>query len=248
MCRVGTARGNPSRTRRCAAGPRVQLGSPRAVPSLHTSHGLPRTSSSRCALRRYERAAARSGNFRNRRAGECRHRGQDECVSEPRARNPASARLRSLLALPLLREDSILDIIVGDRDKVGGIRSEGRRSPEGVCDAVALAIRQWGSFREIKTKSGEIETANRHKSEFITNMSHELRRRSTRSSVSPRCWPSGDVGESRQAGRSKWPTFSNHEYRSRSSTTSSISPRSRRDAWELKSRATWTPRRSSRTR
>src|SRR5262245_38788853 len=90
---------------------------------------------------------------------------------------PVLARLgyRSILAVPLLREERI----------VGGLgvwrRATGSFSPEVVillqtfATQSALAIQNARLFREIEEKSRQIEAANRHKSEFLANMSHELR-------------------------------------------------------------------------
>ncbi|HET7031688.1 MAG TPA: GAF domain-containing protein, partial [Casimicrobiaceae bacterium] len=82
---------------------------------------------------------------------------------------------RSLLAVPLLREDHVLGGLVVHR------RSAGPFSPQ-VIDLLktfaaqsALAIQNARLFREIEAKSRELETASRHKSEFLANMSHELR-------------------------------------------------------------------------
>ncbi|HET7096525.1 MAG TPA: GAF domain-containing protein, partial [Casimicrobiaceae bacterium] len=82
---------------------------------------------------------------------------------------------RSLLAVPLLREDHLLGGLVVNR------RSAGAFSPQ-VIDLLktfaaqsALAIQNARLFREIEEKSRQLETASRHKSEFLANMSHELR-------------------------------------------------------------------------
>ena len=82
---------------------------------------------------------------------------------------------RSLVAVPLLREERIM----------GGL-SIFRRTPGSFAPAVVnllqtfatqsvLAIQNARLFREIEDKSRQIEAANRHKSEFLANMSHELR-------------------------------------------------------------------------
>ena len=82
---------------------------------------------------------------------------------------------RSVLAVPLLREDHLLGALAVNR------RSPGEFAPE-VIDLLktfatqsALAIQNARLFREIEDKGRQLETASRHKSEFLANMSHELR-------------------------------------------------------------------------
>jgi GAF domain-containing protein len=83
--------------------------------------------------------------------------------------------MRSLLAIPLVREDRLfggLVILRRDRgafppDVVATLRTLGAQS--------VLAIQNARLFREIEQKSRELETASQHKSEFLANMSHELR-------------------------------------------------------------------------
>jgi GAF domain-containing protein len=82
---------------------------------------------------------------------------------------------RSLLAVPLLREEKIMGGLTIFR------RTPGSFAPEVVnllltfATQSVLAIQNARLFREIEEKSREIEAANRHKSEFLANMSHELR-------------------------------------------------------------------------
>jgi GAF domain-containing protein len=82
---------------------------------------------------------------------------------------------RSLLAVPLLREDRLIGGLAVNR------KTPGEFSPE-VVDLLrtfaaqsALAIQNARLFREIEAKSHELEVASRHKSQFLANMSHELR-------------------------------------------------------------------------
>jgi len=82
---------------------------------------------------------------------------------------------RSLLAVPLLREDHLLGGLSVNR------KSAGEFSPE-VIDLLktfatqsALAIQNARLFREIEEKGRQLGIASQHKSEFLANMSHELR-------------------------------------------------------------------------
>jgi GAF domain-containing protein len=82
---------------------------------------------------------------------------------------------RSLLAVPLLREDRLLGGLVVNRKRAGQFAPEVIELLKTFATQSALAIQNARLFREIEQKSRELETASRHKSEFLANMSHELR-------------------------------------------------------------------------
>ena len=90
---------------------------------------------------------------------------------------PMLARLgyRSVLAVPLLREERILGALTVWRKESGSFSSEIVNLLQTFASQSALAIQNARLFREIEEKSQQIEAANRHKSEFLANMSHELR-------------------------------------------------------------------------
>jgi signal transduction histidine kinase len=90
---------------------------------------------------------------------------------------PVLARLgyRSVLAVPLLREERILGALTVWRKKTGSFSLEVVNLLQTFATQSALAIQNARLFREIEDKSRQIEAANRHKSEFLANMSHELR-------------------------------------------------------------------------
>jgi GAF domain-containing protein len=90
---------------------------------------------------------------------------------------PIMARLgyRSLLAVPLLREERIMGALTVWRKEVGNFSPEIVNLLQTFATQSALAIQNARLFREIEDKSRQIEAANRHKSEFLANMSHELR-------------------------------------------------------------------------
>ena len=74
----------------------------------------------------------------------------------------------------MLRGDRILGVLVIRR------RSTGSFGPhvellETFASQSALAIVNARLFRELETKTAELEIASRHKSEFLASMSHELR-------------------------------------------------------------------------
>jgi two-component system, NtrC family, sensor kinase len=90
---------------------------------------------------------------------------------------PMLARLgyRSVLAVPLLREERILGALTVWRKDAGSFSTEIVNLLQTFATQSALAIQNARLFREIDDKSRQIEAANRHKSEFLANMSHELR-------------------------------------------------------------------------
>ena len=82
---------------------------------------------------------------------------------------------RSLLAVPLLREDRIMGGLTIYRRRTGSFSPEVINLLQTFATQSVLAIQNARLFREIEDKSRQIEAANRHKSEFLANMSHELR-------------------------------------------------------------------------
>ena len=90
---------------------------------------------------------------------------------------PIMARLgyRSLLAVPLLREERIMGALTVWRKEVGNFSPEIVNLLQTFATQSVLAIQNARLYREIEEKSRQIEAANRHKSEFLANMSHELR-------------------------------------------------------------------------
>ena len=82
---------------------------------------------------------------------------------------------RSLLAVPLLREEEIIGGLVVLRREPGGFSTEVVNFLQTFAAQSVLAIQNAKLFREIEEKSQQLETANRHKSQFLANVSHELR-------------------------------------------------------------------------
>jgi two-component system, NtrC family, sensor kinase len=82
---------------------------------------------------------------------------------------------RSLLAVPLLREEKIMGGLTIFRRTTGSFPPEVVNLLQTFATQSVLAIQNARLFREIEDKSRQIEAANRHKSEFLANMSHELR-------------------------------------------------------------------------
>jgi len=82
---------------------------------------------------------------------------------------------RSLLAVPLLRDDVILGGLVVWRRESGRFSADVVSVLQTFATQSALAIQNARLFREIADKSRQVEVASQHKSEFLANMSHELR-------------------------------------------------------------------------
>jgi two-component system, NtrC family, sensor kinase len=82
---------------------------------------------------------------------------------------------RSLLAVPLLREDHLLGALAVLRQKAGEFSPEVVELLRTFATQSALAIHNARLFRELEEKSRQLEVASRHKSDFLANVSHELR-------------------------------------------------------------------------
>jgi signal transduction histidine kinase len=82
---------------------------------------------------------------------------------------------RSILAVPLLREDRLLGGLVVHRRSAGEFDSQVIELLKTFATQSALAIQNARLFREIEDKGRQLEIASQHKSAFLANMSHELR-------------------------------------------------------------------------
>jgi signal transduction histidine kinase len=82
---------------------------------------------------------------------------------------------RSLLAVPLLREERIVGGLVIWRREPGMFSAEVVNLLQTFATQSVMAIENARLFREIEEKGRELEAASKHKSQFLANMSHELR-------------------------------------------------------------------------
>jgi len=90
---------------------------------------------------------------------------------------PILARLgyRSLMAVPLLREERIVGGLVVWRTETGAFSTAVVNLLQTFATQSVLAIENARLFREIEEKGRQLESASKHKSQFLANMSHELR-------------------------------------------------------------------------
>jgi signal transduction histidine kinase/ActR/RegA family two-component response regulator len=82
---------------------------------------------------------------------------------------------RSMLAVPMLRGDLIMGVLVIRRRSAGPFPDDMVELLRTFAAQSSIALVNARLFRELQTKSGELEVASRHKSEFLASMSHELR-------------------------------------------------------------------------
>ncbi|MFB7891445.1 GAF domain-containing protein [Microbacterium sp. NPDC056044] len=82
---------------------------------------------------------------------------------------------RSMVAVPVLRGDRIVGALVVRRRTPGEFSPDTIDFLENFAGQSALAVWNAQLFRELETKSAELEVVSRHKSEFLASMSHELR-------------------------------------------------------------------------
>ncbi len=83
--------------------------------------------------------------------------------------------LRSLLAIPLVREQRVLGGLVILRRELGAFSPETVATLQTFAAQSVLAIQNARLFREIEDKSRQLQLASENKSQFVSSMSHELR-------------------------------------------------------------------------
>ena len=82
---------------------------------------------------------------------------------------------RSLLSVPLMREQQILGALTVWRRQAGEFKPEVVNLLQTFATQSALAIHNARLFREIQEKGHQLELASKYKSQFLASMSHELR-------------------------------------------------------------------------
>ena len=94
---------------------------------------------------------------------------------DPHLRILYEAGWRSVLAVPMLREEQIVGALIVRRKRTGDFSAETVELMETFASQSTLALINARLFRELEERSAELEVASRHKSEFLASMSHELR-------------------------------------------------------------------------
>ncbi len=83
--------------------------------------------------------------------------------------------VRSMLAVPLLREQEAVGVISLARDVVGSFSTQQIEVLRTFADQAVIAIENVRLFKELEAANRNLAAASQHKSEFLANMSHELR-------------------------------------------------------------------------
>jgi GAF domain-containing protein/anti-sigma regulatory factor (Ser/Thr protein kinase) len=83
--------------------------------------------------------------------------------------------VRSVLAVPMLREARLIGVFIVTRKTPGRFADEVVALLQTFATQSAIAIHNARLYRELEAKSRELEAASHHKSQFLANMSHELR-------------------------------------------------------------------------
>jgi len=82
---------------------------------------------------------------------------------------------RSMMAVPVLRGDSIIGALVVRRRTPGDFSAETAEFLQTFASQSAMAVYNAQLFRELQEKSAELQVMSQHKSDFLASMSHELR-------------------------------------------------------------------------
>jgi signal transduction histidine kinase/DNA-binding response OmpR family regulator len=96
-------------------------------------------------------------------------------LTDPLCEIMARAGFRALLAVPLLRQDRIIGVLVVRRKAPGLFPTETVQLLQTFASESVLAIENARLFQEVEEKNRQLEVASQHKSEFLASMSHELR-------------------------------------------------------------------------
>jgi signal transduction histidine kinase/CHASE3 domain sensor protein len=84
-------------------------------------------------------------------------------------------QIRSVIAVPLMTQDRCVGALGVHAPQIGRFTADDVRMLSQIASQVAPALATAHVLEELRRVSSELESANRHKSEFLAHMSHELR-------------------------------------------------------------------------
>jgi signal transduction histidine kinase len=102
----------------------------------------------------------------------------DDAVGDPRVPAAGVARragIRSMLFVPMRRDDTVLGVIAVNHSKPAAFTEARVELLRTFADQAVIAIENVRLFTELDERTSQLEVASRHKDEFLANMSHELR-------------------------------------------------------------------------